>query len=75
MTEGSLYLALPYMLRGDAQYAFEAAQDDGNYRRNIQDWFTGCDWLLRTYATNANIADALMDLNRTRQGAEEDETK
>lgn len=29
-TEGSLYLALPYMLKGEAQDAFEAAQDDGN---------------------------------------------
>lgn len=75
MTENSLYLALPYMLRGEAQDAFEAAQDDGNSRRNVQDWTTACDWLLRTYATNANIADTLLDLSRTRQGPEEDETK
>lgn len=75
MTESSLFLALPYMLRGEAQDAFEAAQDDGHSRRSVQDWTTACDWLLRTYATNANIADALMDLSRTRQSAEEDETK
>lgn len=75
MSEGSLYLALPYMLRGEAQDAFEAAQDDGNSRRNVKNWVTGCDWLLRTYATNANIADAMLDLSRTKQSAEEDETK
>lgn len=75
MTESSLYLALPYMLRGEAQDAFEAAQDYGNSSRNVRDWTTGCDWLLRTYATNANIADATMDLSRTRQSGDEDETK
>lgn len=75
MTECSLYLALLYMLKGEAQDAFEAAQDDGSSRRNVQDWIVACDWLLHTYATNANIADAFMDLSSTRQGPEEDETR
>lgn len=63
------------MLLAEAQDAFEAAQDDGAARRNIQDWRTVCDWLLWKYATNASIENALMDLSRMRQGPEKDATK
>lgn len=75
ITEASLYLAVPYMLREEQQTAFEVAQDDGNSRRNVVDWVTGCDRLWRTYATKANIAEVVLDLKRARQSSEEDETK
>lgn len=75
MTESSLYLALPYMLRSDAQFAFEAAQDDASSRPSIQDWTAAYGWLLRTFKTNANIADARMDPIHTRRSTKVDETK
>ena len=73
ISEAAAFLALPYMLKGEAHDDFEAVVDGEKSRDNVRDWSTAVDWLLRTYMTNENIKKALNSFRTTKQGPFETE--
>ena len=74
MKESQALLALPYFLKKSALEHFRAARDAEPEDGGIASWPEAVQFLLRSYATNAVISEALLDLRDIRQKPGEPET-
>ncbi len=59
ITEGQAYLMLKNHLRNPCLTSFQNHQQSSRARHGIYNWPTAVDWLMRVYATDTNIEQAL----------------
>ena len=75
MSEAQAYIAVTYFLKGEVLRQFRAATYANSRDGGITCWPEAVQYLLRSYATNAAISQALLDLRDTRQKSGETETE
>ena len=73
MTEGQLMVCLPHMLTKSAAKQYRAACNSSR-SAGLKYWPEAVQYLLRTYATETAIREAVRDLENIRQSPTEDET-
>jgi len=73
MSEGQLMVCLPHMLTKTAAQQYRAASNSSR-SSGLKYWPEAVQYLLRTYATETAIHEAVDDLDNIRQGPTEDET-
>lgn len=74
MKESRAFLALPYFLEKNALAQCRAARDSPPYEGGISVWPEAIQYLLRNYATNNAINEAILELRDIKQKSQEDET-
>ena len=74
MKESQALLALPYFLKEDALRQYRAARDSSPKEGGVSAWPEAVQYLLRNYATNNAISEAILEFRDTQQRPDEDET-
>ena len=74
MTEAQAYVVLPYLLKGSAKEQFNAVKGTLAGDGGVTNWPEAVQYLLRTYATNSAIREAILALRDTKPRDGETET-
>ncbi len=75
ITEAQAYLMLKNHLRNPTLTSFQNYQQPSRARHGIYNWPTAVDWLIRVYATETNIEQALSAPRSIKQKPEDKKWK